>query len=75
MRILHVLDRSLPTVAGYTTRSAAIVEHQAAIGLAPRALTSVRQGGGDPDVVRGITYLRTEPPDILGIFDRTPVAR
>lgn len=75
MRILHVLDRSLPTVAGYTTRSAAIVEHQAALGLSPRALTGPRQGGGDPEMYRGIKYLRTEPPDVLGVFDQAPVAR
>lgn len=75
MRVLHVLDRSLPTVAGYTSRSAAILEHQAALGLAPRGLTSVREGGGDPVLVRGVPYLRTEPLDVLGFLDRTPVAR
>ena len=42
MRILHVLDRSLPTIAGYTTRSAALLEQQVALGLVPRALTGVR---------------------------------
>ncbi|MFT3766619.1 MAG: glycosyltransferase [Minicystis sp.] len=75
MRILHVLDRSLPTIAGYTTRSAAILEHQAAIGLSPRALTGVRQGGGDAEIFRGIEYLRTDPPDLLDLLQHAPVAR
>jgi PEP-CTERM/exosortase A-associated glycosyltransferase len=75
MRILHVLDRSLPTVAGYTTRSAAIVEHQAALGLSPRVVTGPRQGGGDPEVFRGVPHLRTEPPAGLGALHRAPVAR
>ena len=75
MRILHVLDRSLPTIAGYTSRSAAILEHQAALGLAPRALTSVRQGGGIAEFLHGIEYMRTETPDLLGVLDRAPVAR
>ncbi|APR84613.1 Glycosyl transferase, group 1 [Minicystis rosea] len=74
MRILHVLDRSLPSIAGYTTRSAAILEHQAAIGMSPRALTGVRQGGG-PELIRGIEYQRTDPPDLLALLDRAPVAR
>lgn len=75
MRILHVLDRSLPTLAGYTMRSAAILEQQAALGLSPRALTSVRQGGGDPHEERGITYLRTEPPAAMGVAARAPIVR
>jgi PEP-CTERM/exosortase A-associated glycosyltransferase len=75
MRILHVLDRSLPTVAGYTTRSASILEHQAALGMTPRALTGVRQGGGDPEVFHGITYARTEPPNVRGLLDGAPVVR
>lgn len=75
MRILHVLDRSLPAIAGYTTRSAAILEHQAALGLSPCALTSVRQGGGDPHVANGVAYMRTEPPDVLALLDRAPIAR
>lgn len=75
MRVLHVLDRSLPTVAGYTARSAAILEHQAALGLSPRALTGVREGGGEPLTVRGVEYLRTDPLDVLGFLDGAPLAR
>jgi glycogen synthase len=75
MRILHVLDRSLPTLAGYTTRSAAILEHQQALGLAPCAVTSVRQGGGETHVANGVAYMRTEPPDVLSLLDRAPIAR
>ncbi len=63
MRVLHVLDRSLPLVAGYTTRAAEILQHQAALGLDPVALTGVRQGGvGAPSSIHGVTYQRTPAP-------------
>src|SRR5262249_9945759 len=75
MRILHVLDRSLPTIAGYTTRSAAIVEHQAALGLEPVALTSVREGGAETEIHRGVPHHRTPLPDVGGLLAGVPVAR
>jgi PEP-CTERM/exosortase A-associated glycosyltransferase len=62
MRVLHVLDRSLPVVAGYTARAAAIVEQQAALGLEPAALTGVRQGTSPAGLVHGVPYLRTPSP-------------
>ncbi len=63
MRVLHVLDRSLPLVAGYTTRAAEILEHQAALGLDPVALTGVRQGGGDAsESIHGVPHHRTPAP-------------
>jgi PEP-CTERM/exosortase A-associated glycosyltransferase len=75
MRILHVLDRSLPTVAGYTTRTASILEGEAAMGLVPRAVTSVREGGGASEFIGGVEHLRTQPPEVLALLEGAPLLR
>ena len=75
MRILHVLDRSLPTVAGYTTRAASILEHEAAMGLVPRAVTGLREGSGATEFIGGIEHLRTRRPEVLARLADTPVLR
>lgn len=65
MRVLHVLDRSLPLVAGYTSRAASILEHQAALGIDPVAVTSLRQEtGADGDRFVGVTHHRTPTPAV-----------
>ena len=72
MRVLHVLDASLPIVAGYTTRTASILEAQAALGAEPVALTGLRQGSlVDREMVNGILHHRTTVPDGLGGFAQT----
>lgn len=65
MRILHVLDHSLPLHSGYTFRTRAIVTAQLARGLEVACLTGTRQGvadGPDPEIVDGITFYRTSAP-------------
>src|SRR3954463_682428 len=64
MRILHVLDHSLPLHSGYTFRTRAIVTAQRARGLEVACLTGARhQGPGpDPDVIEGIPFFRTPRP-------------
>jgi PEP-CTERM/exosortase A-associated glycosyltransferase len=65
VRILHVLDVSVPVVAGYTSRSRYIVEAQRALGLDPVVLTSVRQPnpeGRAMEEIGGIRYHRTLRP-------------
>jgi glycogen(starch) synthase len=65
MRILHVLDHSLPLHSGYTFRTRAIVTAQKARGLEVACLTGARQGGfdADPEVIDGITFFRTAAPE------------
>jgi PEP-CTERM/exosortase A-associated glycosyltransferase len=75
MRILHVLDRSLPTVGGYTSRSAALVEHQAALGLSPCVLTGPREPGSETEIIHGVRHHRTFDPDVAGFLHGVPVAR
>jgi len=46
LRILHVLDHSLPLHSGYTFRTLAILEQQRALGWETFHLTSPKQGSG-----------------------------
>jgi PEP-CTERM/exosortase A-associated glycosyltransferase len=64
MRILHILDHSLPLHSGYSFRTRAIVKAQLARGWEVACLTSARHSaaGPDPEVVEGITFYRTAQP-------------
>ncbi|MFL6845144.1 MAG: TIGR04063 family PEP-CTERM/XrtA system glycosyltransferase [Allosphingosinicella sp.] len=64
MRILHVLDHSLPLHSGYTFRTRAIVTAQKARGLDIACLTGARhwRGGPDPETIEGIDFYRTPLP-------------
>ena len=64
MRILHVLDHSLPLHSGYTFRTAAILREQRALGWETLQLTTPRQQSG-ADVGRDVDGWR---------FHRTPLA-
>jgi glycogen(starch) synthase len=64
MRVLHVLDHSLPMHSGYTFRTRAIVKAQLARGWEVACLTGPRQvdPADDPEIVDGITFYRTPKP-------------
>ena len=49
MRVLHILDHSLPLHSGYTFRTAAILREQRSLGWETLQLTTPRQGSGDAD--------------------------
>ncbi|MES2288390.1 MAG: TIGR04063 family PEP-CTERM/XrtA system glycosyltransferase [Pseudomonadota bacterium] len=61
MRILHVLDHSLPLHSGYTFRTRAILKAQQAMGWQVMGVTGRRhyQAGPDPETVDGLTFTRT----------------
>jgi len=63
MRILHILDHSLPLHSGYTFRTRAIMKAQVARGWAVRGVTGVRQKGDDLGSVTedGLDFDRTPP--------------
>ena len=65
MRILHVLDHSLPLHSGYTFRTRAIVTAQKARGLEVACLTGARHTapGADAETLDGISFYRTPPPE------------
>lgn len=61
MRILHILDHSIPLHSGYTFRSAAILREQRALGWETFHLTSPKQGKVTADVeeVDGLSFYRS----------------
>lgn len=64
MRILHILDHSLPLHSGYTFRTLAILRQQRALGWFTMQLTSAKQGpsdGAQQQLVDGWHFYRTAP--------------
>ncbi|MDP2784979.1 MAG: glycosyltransferase, exosortase A system-associated [Sulfurimicrobium sp.] len=72
MRILHILDHSIPLHSGYTFRSAAILREQRALGWETFHLTSEKQINCDvlEEDVDGLHFYRT--PKHAGILSRIP---
>lgn len=64
MRILHLLDHSIPLHSGYTFRTAALLREQRALGWETHHLTSPKQGAtpGAFEEVDGLGFYRTTPP-------------
>jgi PEP-CTERM/exosortase A-associated glycosyltransferase len=73
MRILHVLDHSIPLHSGYTFRTRAIIEQQRTIGWKTFHVTSAKQGATATPVeeVDGLVFYRTPP--LSGMLARLPV--
>lgn len=61
MRILHILDHSLPLHSGYTFRTRAILKAQEAMGWAVCGVTGWRhhRAGPDPETAEGLSFMRT----------------
>ena len=62
VRVLHILDHSLPAQSGYTFRTRAIMKAQLAQGWDVAALTGVRQpqpGTAADEIVDGLHFFRT----------------
>ena len=61
MRVLHILDHSIPLHSGYTFRTAAILREQRALGWETFHLTSPKHTapGGDEEEVDGLHFYRT----------------
>ncbi|HYD24903.1 MAG TPA: TIGR04063 family PEP-CTERM/XrtA system glycosyltransferase [Croceibacterium sp.] len=61
MRVLHVLDHSLPLHSGYAFRTRAIMKAQLADGLAVRGITGLRHRAEGPaiETIDGLTFDRT----------------
>src|SRR5216684_2296020 len=76
MKILHVLDHSLPLFSGYSFRSRSIIHFQRLLGIHPIVLTSPKQGSPKDDAEErdGIRYYRTGIP-IRGPISKTVLAR
>ncbi|MCO6439771.1 MAG: glycosyltransferase, exosortase A system-associated [Nitrococcus mobilis] len=63
MRVLHVLDHSIPLHSGYSFRTRAILEQQRALGWFTRHLTSPKHYGTDAieEEVDGLHFYRCMP--------------
>ncbi len=63
MKILHVLDHSVPLHSGYTFRTLAILRQQRRMGWETVQLTSPKQGpcGAEAEEVDGFVFHRTKP--------------
>jgi PEP-CTERM/exosortase A-associated glycosyltransferase len=75
MRILHVLDHSIPLHSGYTFRTAAILREQRKLGWDTHHVTGVKHTAPGPLVeeVDGLVFHRT--PWSPGMLERVPVLR
>ena len=75
LRILHVLDHSLPLHSGYTFRTRAILREQNRLGWQTFHITSPKQGATSSleEEFDGLHFFRTPPAD--GLFSRLPVGR
>ncbi len=75
LRILHVLDHSIPLQSGYTFRTRAILREQRRMGWETFHLTSPKHKApsGPEEEVDGLHFYRT--PATAGVMDHFPVAR
>lgn len=73
MRILHILDHSIPLHSGYSFRTRSILEQQRALGWETIQLTSSKHYGTDAleEDVDGFHFYRTPPGG--GLMNRLPV--
>lgn len=72
MRILHILDHSLPRRTGYALRSQAVISQQRALGWQTVHLTGPAHGAQQPDDAEGgWHFFRTQPPPPL--LSRAPL--
>jgi PEP-CTERM/exosortase A-associated glycosyltransferase len=73
IRILHVLDHSIPLHSGYTFRTRSILQEQRALGWETYHITSPKQGAVKQarEEVDGLAFYRTEPAS--GALSKLPV--
>ncbi|MCW5611002.1 MAG: glycosyltransferase, exosortase A system-associated [Rubrivivax sp.] len=72
MRVLHVLDHSIPLHSGYTFRTLAILREQRRRGWATLQLTTPKQGAGEAreEAVDGLRLLRTPSRPGTGLLEQ-----
>jgi PEP-CTERM/exosortase A-associated glycosyltransferase len=73
MKILHVLDHSIPLHSGYTFRTRAILNHQRELGWQTYHVTSAKQVGATElkEMVDGLEFYRTYIDNT--ILEKTPI--
>lgn len=73
MRVLHILDHSIPLHSGYTFRTRSILREQRALGWETFHVTGAKQNSGDmlEETVDGLHFYRT--PESKGALAKLPV--
>ncbi len=73
MKILHVLDHSIPIHSGYTFRTREIIKEQMNLGWETSHVTSAKHKSNniDSENVDGLLFYRTAPGN--GIFSKAPI--
>jgi len=73
VRVIHILDHSIPTQSGYAFRTQAILKEQRALGWETFHITGPKQGqvAATEEQVDGWHFYRTPPPG--GILEGVPV--
>ena len=73
MKILHVLDHSIPLHSGYTFRTRSILKEQHKLGIETCHVTSPKHGNSTAEVeeVDGLTFYRSAPTS--GLLSKLPV--
>lgn len=76
MRILHILDHSIPLHSGYTFRTRAIIQQQVALGWETEHLTSPKHNlaagaVNSEETLEGLHFFRTKPS--AGLIAQLPV--
>ncbi|RMF78377.1 MAG: glycosyltransferase, exosortase A system-associated, partial [Nitrospirae bacterium] len=74
MRILHILDHSLPVHSGYTFRTGAILREQARLGWETVHLTSPKHPPGEEVAAESCPWRFERTPPPAGPLARLPVA-
>lgn len=75
LRILHVLDHSLPLHSGYSFRTLALLAEQRAMGWETIQLTGPKQGGGMEHVECVDNWIFHRTPPLQGLPARFPLLR
>jgi hypothetical protein len=72
MRVLHVLDHSIPLHSGYTFRTLAILREQQRLGWQTLQLTTPKQGPGSAreETIDGLKLHRTPSPPGIGLLQQ-----
>ena len=73
MKVLHVLDHSIPLHSGYTFRTRSILKQQRLAGIETCHVTSPKHGNKEKEVeeVDGLTFYRSAQP--TGLASKLPV--
>jgi len=73
IKILHILDHSIPLHSGYTFRTRAILEQQKALGWETYQVTSAKHIGTEQEIeeVDGLKFYRSKKS--TGLIAKLPI--